>query len=84
MEGRLSFLTPEARTAFNRLRLAFTKAPILWHLDLDCHIWSKTDALDYVIADVLSQLTFETRPDKVVTKTDQVLICGTYILPQLR
>ena len=32
------FLTPDARTAFNRLRLAFTKAPILRHFDLECHI----------------------------------------------
>ena len=28
-EAGPSFLTPEARSAFNRLRLAFTKAPIL-------------------------------------------------------
>ena len=35
---RPSFLTPKARSAFNRLRLAFTEAPILWHLDLECHI----------------------------------------------
>ena len=28
-ESGPSFLTPEARSAFNRLRLAFTKAPIL-------------------------------------------------------
>ena len=33
-----SFLTPNARTTFNYLRLAFIKAPILWHLDLECHI----------------------------------------------
>ena len=28
-----SFLTPEARAALNRLWLAFTKAPVLWHFD---------------------------------------------------
>ena len=33
-----SFLTPEARSAFNRLRLAFTKDLILWHFDPKCHI----------------------------------------------
>ena len=33
-----SFLTPEARSAFNWLRLAFTEAPILWHFDPECHI----------------------------------------------
>ena len=32
------FLTPDARTAFNRLRLAFIEAPILWHFDPECHI----------------------------------------------
>ena len=32
-EADSSFLTPEARAAFNRLRLAFTKAPILRHFD---------------------------------------------------
>ena len=32
------FLTLDAKTAFNRLRLAFTKAPILWHFDSECHI----------------------------------------------
>ena len=37
-ESGSSFLTPEARSAFNRLRLAFTKAPILRHFDPECHI----------------------------------------------
>ena len=32
------FLTPDARTAFNRLRLTFTEAPILRHFNLECHI----------------------------------------------
>ena len=49
-----SFLTPEARAAFNRLRLAFTKAPILQHFDPECHIWIKTDALGYTIGGGLS------------------------------
>ena len=53
-----SFLTPKARAAFNRLRLAFTKAPILQHFDLECHIWIKTDVSGYVIGGVLSQLAF--------------------------
>ena len=64
------FLTPDARTAFNRLRLAFTKAPILRHFDLECHIRIETNALGYAIGGVLSQLTFGTNPDGVVTKTD--------------
>ena len=33
-----SFLTPEVRTAFNCLWLAFTKALILQHFDLECHV----------------------------------------------
>ena len=37
-EDRPKFLTPDTRTAFNRLRLAFTEAPILWHFDPKCHI----------------------------------------------
>ena len=65
-----SFLTPEARSAFNRLRLAFTEAPILRHFDPECHIWIETDALGYAIGGVLSQLAFGTSPNRVVTKTD--------------
>ena len=64
------FLTPDARTAFNRLRLAFTEAPILWHFDPECHIRIETDASGYAIGGVLSQLTSGTSPDGVVIKTD--------------
>ena len=64
------FLTPDARTAFNRLRLAFTDALILQHFDPECHIWIETDALGYAIGGVLSQLTSGTNPDGVVTKAD--------------
>ena len=64
------FLTPDARTAFNRLRLAFTEAPILRHFDPECHIRIETDASGYAIGGVLSQLASETRLDGVVTKTD--------------
>ena len=49
-----SILTPKARLAFNRLRLAFTKAVILWYFDPEYHIWIKTDALGYAIGGVLS------------------------------
>ena len=65
-----SFLTPGARETFNRLRLAFIKAPILWHFDPECHIWIKTDTLGYAIGSVLSLLASETRPDGIVIKTD--------------
>ena len=64
------FLTPDARTAFNRLRLAFTEAPILRHFDPECHIRIETDASGYAIGGVLSQLASETRPDRVVIKTN--------------
>ena len=64
------FLTPDVRTAFNRLWLVFTKAPILWHFDPKCHIWIETDASGYVINGVLSQLTSGTISNGVITKTD--------------
>ena len=66
----LSFLTPKARSAFNRLWLAFIEALFLWHFDLECHIWIKTNALGYAISDVLSQLASGTRPYEIVTKTN--------------
>ena len=69
-EAGPSFLTPEARSAFNRLRLAFTEAPILRHFDPECHIWIETDASGYAIGDVLSQLASGTSLDGVVTKTN--------------
>ena len=65
-----NFLTPKARSAFNRLRLAFTKAPILRHFDPECHIRIETDASGYAIGGVLSQLASGTSPGGVVTKTD--------------
>ena len=65
-----SFLTPEARSAFNRLRLAFTKAPILWHFDPECHIRIETDTSGYAIGGVLSQLASGTSSDGVATKAN--------------
>ena len=54
---KLTFLTPDAREAFNQLRQAFTKAPILRHFDPECHIQIETDASGYAIGGVLSQRT---------------------------
>ena len=51
------FLTSNAREVFNRLRQAFTKAPILRHFDLECHIRIETNVPGYAIGGVLSQLT---------------------------
>ena len=65
-----SFLTSQARAAFNRLRLAFNKAPILWHFDLEYHIRIEIDVLGYAICGVLSQLASGIKLDKIVTKTD--------------
>ena len=70
MEDVPKFLTPDARTAFNRLRLTFTEAPILQHFDPKCHIRIETDALGYAINGVLSELSSRTNPNRVVTKTD--------------
>ena len=67
-EAGPSFLTLEARTTFNCLQLAFTKAPILYHFDLECQIWIETNALGYAIGNGLCQLTSGTRPDGVVIK----------------
>ena len=69
-EAGPSFLIPSAREAFNRLQLTFTKTPIPWHFDPECHIWIETDASDYAIGGVLSQVAFGTRPNGVVTKTN--------------
>ena len=51
------FLISKAKEAFNRLRQAFTKAPILRHFDSECHIRIETDASGYAIGRVLNQLT---------------------------
>ena len=55
--GKPTFLTLDARKAFNQLRQAFTKAPILRHFDPECHIRIETNASGYAIGGVLSQLT---------------------------
>ena len=65
-----SFLTSDTRMAFNHLQLAFTKASILWHFNLECHIQIEIDASGYAISGVLSQLASKTKPDEVVTKTN--------------
>ena len=36
--GATGYLTSNARQAFTQLRQTFTKAPILWHFDPECHI----------------------------------------------
>ena len=36
--GEPTFLIPDTKEAFNRLRQVFIKASILWHFDLEYHI----------------------------------------------
>ena len=46
------FLTPDARTAFNCLRLAFIEVLILGHFNLKYHIWIETNVLGYTISEM--------------------------------
>ena len=64
------FLTPNARTAFNHLWLAFTEALILQYFDLKCHIWIEIKALGFFIGTILSQLTSGINHNEIVTKTN--------------
>ena len=57
--GEPNFLTLDAKEIFNHLKLAFIKAPILQHFDLKSHIRIETDASDYSIGGVLSQLNLD-------------------------
>ena len=59
LNGAIDYLTPNARQALTQLKQAFTKAPILRHFDLECHIWIETDVSGYAISGILSQLTLD-------------------------
>ena len=65
-----SFLTLKIRVVFDQLRLAFIKALILQHFDLECDIQIEIDISGYAIGGMLSKIAFGTRPNGVVTKTD--------------
>ena len=54
-----NFLTPNAKKAFNYLRLAFIKALIFGHFDLESYIQIETDVSSYAIGGVLSQLNLD-------------------------
>uniref|UniRef100_A0A0W0FJX9 Reverse transcriptase domain-containing protein n=1 Tax=Moniliophthora roreri TaxID=221103 RepID=A0A0W0FJX9_MONRR len=45
---------PEAQKAFEDLKEAFTRAPVLTHWEPDCPITIETDASDYAIAAIVS------------------------------
>ena len=47
------------KKAFNHLWLAFIEALILRHFNLECHIRIETDASDYALGRVLSQLNLD-------------------------
>ena len=55
--GEPIFLNPGAQEAFNQLKQVFTKALILPHFDLECHIWIEINISNYAISRVLSYLT---------------------------
>ena len=65
-----NFLISSIKKAFNLWRQASTKAPILRHFDLECHIWIETNTLGYTIGDVLSQLSI----DWLISNDEQILI----------
>ena len=46
--------TQECRDTFNKLKLAFTTAPILTHWLPDCPLVVETDTSDYALAVILS------------------------------
>ena len=53
-ENKPSFLTSDAKMAFNHLRLTFTKTSILWHFDSEYYIRIEINVSGYAIGDVLS------------------------------
>ena len=52
-----NYLIPNVKKAFDKLREAFTKVPILQHFDPEQYIRVETDASGHAISKVLSQLT---------------------------
>ncbi len=67
------FLTPKAKKAFIHLQKAFTKALILRHFDLECHIRIETDASRSAISGVLSQMTSDQHSSGQGTHEDLIL-----------
>ncbi len=53
------FFNFEARKAFTKLRQVFVEALILNYFDLEYHIGIKTDTFDYMIGEILGQLTLD-------------------------
>ena len=57
--GKPTFLNLNAKRVFNHLWLAFIKALISQHFDLESHIWIKIDTLSYAIGEILSKLNLD-------------------------
>ena len=55
----IGYLTLDAKRAFTQLSQAFTIAPIFQHFDSECHIRIETNASNYAINGILSQLTLD-------------------------
>ncbi len=51
------FLTFRAKKVFIDIQKAFIKTPIFRHFDQECHIHIETDASEYVISEIFSQIT---------------------------
>ena len=52
--SKSNFLSLYTKKIFNYLRLAFIKASILQHFDLESHIRIETNILSYAINNILS------------------------------
>ena len=68
-----NFLTSNAKEAFNYLRLAFIKALILRHFNLESHIRIEIDKSGYAIGGVLIQLNLDSNTllnDSNLNKSD--------------
>ncbi len=70
VNSRTDFLTFEAKKAFIYLRKTFIEAPILRHIDLEYYIQIETDALEYAIGGVPSQMTSDQYSSSHVTHKD--------------
>lgn len=56
---RTDFLTSKAKKTFIHLQKTFTKALIIKHFDLECYIYIETNALEYAIGRILSQMILD-------------------------
>ena len=66
-----NFLTSNTKKTFNYLQLAFIKAPIFRHFDLENYIQIKTDASIYAIGGILSQFNLDSdKPLNDLNKSD--------------